>query len=236
MKYRAVKMKSATPKRPYRQRLRAESSALTRQRIIEAARQVLTTRPLHGFNISEVAELARVVRSTIYTVFGSREGLLRAVAQDMSERGGWERMREAFRDPDAWQAIRRNIEEGTKMAASEHSVALGITVLAAVDPDAAVVAAEMDEARLWGLRSLAGRLGEQGYLRPELSQEEAVDILWALTGWNTFDQLYSGRRLDQPAVADRLVTMARLTLCRPETMTVVDDAPGTAGEKTEVTQ
>jgi AcrR family transcriptional regulator len=227
MKYGGVKMESATAKRPYRQRLRAESSALTRQRIIEAARQVLTTRPLHGFNISEVAELARVVRSTIYAVFGSREGLLRAVAQDMSERGGWERMREAFRDPDAWQAVRRNIEEGTKMAASEHSVAMAITVLAAVDPDAAVVAAEMDEARLWGLRNLAGRLGEQGYLRPELSQDEAVDILWAVTGWNTFDQLYSGRRLNQPAVADRLITMARLTLCRPETMTDVDDLPET---------
>lgn len=211
-------MESAATRRPYRQRLRAESSALTRQRIIEAARQVLTTRPLHGFNISEVAELARVVRSTIYAVFESREGLLRAVAQDMSERGGWERMREAFRDPDAWQAIRRNIEEGTKMAASEHSVVLGITVLAAVDPDAAVVAAEMDETRMRGLRDLARRLGEQGYLRPELSQQEALDILWALTSWQTFDQLYSGRRLDQPAVADRLVTMARLTLCRPETM------------------
>ena len=210
-------MKPATSKRPYRQRLRAESSALTRQRIIESARQVLTTQPFHGFNISEVAELARVVRSTIYTVFGSREGLLRAVAQDMTERGGWERMREAFRDPDAWQAIRRNLEEGTRMIASEHPVALAITVLAAVDPDAAVVAAEMDELRLRGVRSLATRLGEQGYLRPELSQQEAVDILWVLTSWNTFNQLYGGRELDQPVVADRLVTMARLTLCHPQT-------------------
>ena len=42
-----------------------------------------------------------------------------------------------------------------------------------------------------------------------------MDILWALTSWNTFDQLYRGRGLEQPAAADRLVTMARLTLCRP---------------------
>src|SRR5215210_3833892 len=128
-------MESEIARRPYRQRLRAESSALTKQRIIEAARQVLTSGPLHGFNISEVADLARVVRSTIYTVFGSREGLLRAVAQDMAERGGWERMREAFRDPDAWRAIRRNIDEGTKMGAAEHSVVLAITVLGAAGPD-----------------------------------------------------------------------------------------------------
>ena len=218
MKYGVVKMESATPKRPYRQRLRAESSAMTRQRIIDAARQILTTQPLRSFNLSEVAELARVVRSTIYTVFGSGEGLLRAVAQDMTERGGWERMREAFRDPDAWAAIRRNIEEGTRMVASEHPVILAISVLAMVDPDAAVVAAEMDEVRLRGLGSLARRLGEQGYLRPELDHEQAVEILWVLTSWNSFDQLYSGRGLDQPAAAQRLVTMARLTLCRPETM------------------
>ena len=211
-------MESTNAKRPYRQRLRAESSAMTRQRIIDAARQVLTAQPLRSFNLSEVAELARVVRSTIYTVFGSREGLLRAVAQDMTERGGWDRMREAFRDPDAWSAVRRNLEEGTRLVASEHPVALAISTLAAVDPDAAVVAAELDELRLRGLDSLARRLGEQGYLRPELDHQQAVEILWVLTSWNTFDQLYSGRGLDQPAAAERLVTMARLTLCRPEPM------------------
>jgi AcrR family transcriptional regulator len=229
-------MGARTPKRPYRQRLRAESSAMTRQRIIDAARQVLTAQPLRGFNLSEVAEAARVVRSTIYTVFGSREGLLRAVAQDMTERGGWDRMREAFRDPDAWAAIRRNLEEGTRMVASEHPVALAISTLAAVDPDAAVVAAEMDELRLRGIRDLVRRLDEQGYLRPELSREQAVEILWVLTSWNSFDQLYSGRGLDQPAAAERLVTMARLTLCRPETMPAGDRGRRGAGDQAGATR
>jgi AcrR family transcriptional regulator len=220
-------MEATTPKRPYRQRLRAESSAMTRQRIIDAARQVLVSQPPRSFNLSEVAELARVVRSTIYTVFGSREGLLRAVAQDMAERGGWDRMREAFRHPDAWTAVRRNLEEGTRMVASEHPVALAISVLATVDPDAAVVAAEMDQLRLQGLHSLARRLGEQGYLRPELDHEQAVDILWVLSSFQTYDQLARGRRLDQAAAAERLVTLARLTLCRPETVPAGDQAGAT---------
>jgi AcrR family transcriptional regulator len=209
---------------------------MTRQRIIDAARQVLTAQPLRGFNLSEVAEAARVVRSTIYTVFGSREGLLRAVAQDMTERGGWDRMREAFRDPDAWAAIRRNLEEGTRMVASEHPVALAISTLAAVDPDAAVVAAEMDELRLRGLRDLVRRLDEQDYLRPELGRERAVEVLWVLTSWNSFDQLYSGRGLDQPAAAERLVTMARLTLCRPETMPAGDRGRRGAGDQAGATR
>jgi AcrR family transcriptional regulator len=224
MKYSPVKMRSTEPKRSYHQRLRAESSAQTRQRILEAAREALGAQPRRGFNISEIAEQARVVRSTIYTVFGSREGLLRAVAQDMAERGGWQRMREAFRHPDALVAITRNIEEGTSMAASEHAVALGISSLATVDPDAAAVAAEMDEARLRGLHSLAGRLDEQGYLRPGIDHEQAVDILFVLTSWNTFDQLHTGRGLDQPAIAQRLTTMFRRTLCRPESLAAADEA------------
>ena len=192
---------------------------MTRQRIIDAARQVLTAQPLRSFNLSEVAELARVVRSTIYTVFGSREGLLRAVAQDMNERGGWERMRKAFRDPDAWVAIRRNIEEGTRMVAIRAPGRPGDQ-----RPGRGRPGCRGGRGRAWtssgcgACESLARRLGEQGYLRPELDHEQAVEILWVLTSWNTFDQLYSGRGLDQPAAAERLVTMARLTLCRPETM------------------
>lgn len=211
-------MRSPTPKRPYQQRLRAESAAQTRQRVIEAGREALSAQPQPGFNLSEIAERAGVVRSTVYSVFGSRAGLLRAVAKDMNERGGWERMREAFRHPDALVALTRNVEEGTTGLASEYAVTLGITSLAAVDADAAAVAAELDEMRLWALNALTTRLAEQGYLRPEIDHDQAVDILFVLTGWNTFDQLHTGRGLGPGTVAERIITMVRLTLCRPESL------------------
>lgn len=211
-------MTSPTAKRPYRQRLRAESAAQTRQRIVEAAREALSAQPRRGFSISEIADQAGVVRSTVYTVFGSRQELLRAVVQDMGERGGAQRMRTAFRDPDALQAVTRNIAEGTAMIATEHAVALGITALAMVDADAAVVAAEMDAVRLRGLDRLAGRLGEQGYLRPEIDHDQAVDVLFVLSSWNTYDQLHTGRGLGPAAVAERLTTMFLLALCRPESL------------------
>lgn len=191
---------------------------MTRQRIIDAARQALTTQPLRNFNLSEVAQLAGVVRTTVYTVFGSREGLLRAVFEDASARGGWERMRAAFRHPDALVAVVRNIEEGTRMAASEHSVITAIATLAAVDPDAAAVIAEADAMRLNGLQSLIRRMGEQGYLRHGLGRDEAVDILYVLTDWRAVERLYGDRGLDHTAVAERLITMATLSLCRPEAL------------------
>lgn len=208
--------------RPYRQRLRAESAAMTRQRIIDAAREALTTQPLRGFNLSEVAELAGVVRTTVYAVFGSREGLLRAVVEDATARGGRDRLREAFRHPDALVAVVRNIEIGTRMAAMEQPVITAVATLAAVDPDAAAVMAETDATRLEGLHSLIRRMGEQGYLRPELDHDEAVDILYVLSDWRAVERLYSDRALDHKAVAERLITMATRSLCRPGALAATD--------------
>jgi AcrR family transcriptional regulator len=222
MEYGVVKMQTSAPptqgKRPYRQRLRAESVAQTRQRIVDAARASLTTPPLRTFNLSEVAERAGVVRSTIYAVFGSRVGLLRAVMDDVAERGGWERMRQAYRQPDALTAILDSIEAGTRMAATEHPVITAITALAAVDPDAAVVAAEERERRTRGLDTMLKRLEDQGYLRTDLDRDEALDILYILSSFRTFDQLYTERGLDHPAAVDRLVRLVTSTLCRPEAL------------------
>ena len=48
----------------------------------------------------------------------------------------------------------------------------------------------------------------EGYLRSRLSVAEAADLLWVLTSFETFDQLYSGRRLSQTVVARRIVALA----------------------------
>ena len=88
----------------------------------------------------------------------------------------------------------------------------------ALADDAAVVAAEMDAQRLRGITDLVRRLGEQGYLRDDVTPDWAVDVLFLLTSWNTYDQLRSGRGLDQPAIAERLITTFTRTLCRPETL------------------
>jgi AcrR family transcriptional regulator len=206
----------APAKRSYQQRLRAESAARTRQQIIEAARQALTREPLRSPAVAEIAELARVARSTVYTIFGSREGLLVAVADDLLARGGFERLQRASSHPDALVALETSLVEACRLAATEHAVGRAILSLAAVDPDAARAADRLDEGRLQGMHNLAGRLGEQGYLRPGLGHDEAVDILWVMTGANTFDQLYTGRGLDHPVVAERLVAMAKRALCRDD--------------------
>ena len=59
---------------------------------------------------------------------------------------------------------------------------------------------------------LARRLAEQGLLRPGVTPEEAADVLWLLTSFESFDLMYSGRGMPVDAIVTTLVTTAERTL------------------------
>ena len=85
-------------KRIYRQTRRAEASAGTRRRIVEAAIQLHTTVGPARTTISALAELAGVERLTVYRHFPNEEELFQACVTH-----GWEQ----FPPPDhrAWTSI-----------------------------------------------------------------------------------------------------------------------------------
>jgi AcrR family transcriptional regulator len=207
----------STPKRTtrsYRQVARAEAAAETRRHIIEVTRAALARAPLVNVGLPEIAAEAGVARSTIYTAFGSREGLMFAVAEDLLQRSGFDRVGAAFRLPDAVAALETSLRESAQVYAREHAVGRAMFRLAPTDKDAARGVARLEYGRREGMASLAGRLAAQGALRDDVTPEEAADVLWVITSFDTFDQLYDGRGLAPEVVAERLVTMARRTLLR----------------------
>jgi AcrR family transcriptional regulator len=200
--------------RKYVQRARAEAAAETRRRIVESARSVLLASPVPTLEIADVAEIARVARSTIYTAFGSRPGLIEAVMEDSLTRAGFGRLVELFGLEDAVEALDRGLAQGCQMYAEEHQVLRRLLLLAELDPDSAAPYARQQRGRSAGMRALARRLHEQGKLRAGTSIEEAAAVLWVMTGFDTFDQLYSGWGLDATSCGSRIVAMARAALLK----------------------
>ena len=93
--------------RRYEQRLRAESAAETRRRILDAAHSLLRRAPAKPISVDEVAKNAAVARSTVYTTFESRAGLFDALAAEIWDRAGYPRLLEAVRVDDARESLRR---------------------------------------------------------------------------------------------------------------------------------
>lgn len=207
-------MRKSIPKRSYEQKARAESAAETRLRVIEATRNLLTRAPLENVSLPAIAAEADVARSTVYAIFGSREGLMIALAEDLLERGGFARIGQALRGPDVVRAFEMSMDVAMELYSQEHAVSQALLSLSAVDRDASSAAARLNFGRREGMRKLAQRMHDQGVLRDDVAVDEAADVLWIITSFETFEQLYRGRNLTPVEVGQRLMAITRRTLYR----------------------
>src|SRR3954471_18498938 len=84
-----------TERRPYRMTARAEATAATRRRIIDAALPQFLDRFYDEVTLAGIAKAAGVSPQTIVNHFGTKEGLLDAAVTHLEP----ERFREACEDP-----------------------------------------------------------------------------------------------------------------------------------------
>jgi AcrR family transcriptional regulator len=204
-----------TAKRQYVQRRRAVAAEETKRRVLDAAQELLAREPLAGVSVDRIARQAGVARSTIYLVFGSRTGLFQGLARDYLEQHGFDRLVAAVGAADAREALVTSLRQGVRLYAEGRDVGRALFSLSLTDPDAAEAIVVLDHGRSEGMRSLAQRLRDQGYLRDDVGVTEAADVLWVLTGFEAFDQLYTGRGLPAATVSRRLIGMAERALLRP---------------------
>jgi AcrR family transcriptional regulator len=201
--------------RRYEQRLRAEAADETRRRILDAVAQRLRDAPTEPLGLDQVAQLARVARSTIYLIFGSRAGLLDAFTEDLADRTGLARLTEAVANPDARRHLREGIAAGFTMYAEDLVVYRVLFSMNHLDPASLGGAVErMEERRAGGMAYLARRLAEDAVLRDDVTIEQAIDLLWVLCSFETFDALYSDRGKSLEEAIELIAWTAEQSLCR----------------------
>jgi AcrR family transcriptional regulator len=200
--------------RRYEQKNRAATAEETRRRILDAMRDRLRAAPGEPLSVDKVAQDAGVARSTVYLVFSSRAGLFQALGHDLLERAGFHRIVSAVALPDPLEALRESLRAAVEVYADERDVARALASMAQVNPEAVGGAFDVvDHGRKEGLLHLANRLKKAGQLRPGVSVAEAADLLWVISSFDTFDQLYTGRELPRATVAKRLIALAERSLC-----------------------
>ena len=172
--------------RPYRLGKREEAVGQSRRRILDAAKELLRAPTAYpGFTVDAVARRADVARATVYYQFGSKTGLLEAVCDDLAEAGGMPDLARMFTGPAPDAAIRGFITAFARFWAADRVVMRRLRALTALDPDVGAVIATRDQRRRKGLSVLVGRLPAG----TGLAAEEAVQILYTLTSFETFDTL-----------------------------------------------
>lgn len=157
----------------------------TRQSILNAARELLRAGGREP-TVGEIAGRARVSRLSVYHHFGSRAGVLAAVA------GGAARLGQAG-------SVRDLISQAVTHWAGDPSL---FRRLPASDDGGP-------------LHHVATSLAAEDRLRPGCSLREAEDVLGVLTSFAVFDRLHQDGRRSTQAVTEILVRMAGSILGSP---------------------
>ena len=175
-------------KRQTRPTLRQRQAQATRSMIAAAAQELFLKRGYTGTTIEAVADQAGVAVSTVYAVFGSKRGILRAIRQAWHGRSHIQEV--VYGDPGTSSAEQRieQLASATRRQWETGSEVIAIYNGAAdADPDAAAELAEALEGRRKGLRTFA--LSLENHLRPGLSVDQATAILLVMCLPEVYDEL-----------------------------------------------
>jgi AcrR family transcriptional regulator len=161
--------------RRYRLGQREPLIADTRQRILSATREVLTTQD--RLTVDAVASAADVSRMTVYNQFGSKSGLLDALFDALAERGGMRDLAGVFHIFDPGLAVDALVGTFCGFWASDRLVLRRLRAMAVLDAELGELLRRRDEWRRGALRRLLG-LGVS---------EESLAVLFVLTSFEAFD-------------------------------------------------
>ena len=177
-------VKGKDRRKPYRSDLRDAAADVTRARIVKAARRLLTGgKDLPAFSLDAVAREAGVTRLTVYNQFESKRGLVEAVFDDIAERGGLFELRSVLADTDAMSSLRGIVAVFCRFWASHDRALAKLAGMTKLDRDIAVSLKQRTERRRGVLTVSVKRL-------PGVREaDDLVDILFALTSFETFEAL-----------------------------------------------
>jgi AcrR family transcriptional regulator len=207
-------------KRPYDNAARQARSDATRSRILEVARESITTRGYRATTIAEIARTADVHVDTIYELVGRKPDLLRELIERAisgtdrtlapSQRGY---VQEMGKEPDPARKLAiyaraiRDIHD--RMA----PLLLALGDAATTDDEAHQVWREISDRRARNMRHLVRDLGPDGTLRAGLSVAQAADVIWATASAELY-VLFTQQRRWTPRAYERWLadTWSRLLL------------------------
>jgi len=192
--------------REYRLGRRQAEVDRTRSRILAAARFLVSERGPES-SLGKVAARAGVSRITVYNQFGSKAGLLRALAAEAGRPPAGAAPGEAAADP--LEDLKLRIERACAGWAADPRLHRQLEGRALGAAGVALGAAGMPSRESSGDdHALAERLAAHDRLRPGCSIKEAEDVISILTSFPAFDRLHKEGRRSTPAVAEILLRMA----------------------------
>lgn len=181
-------MQAKNTKRTYDASRRRASAERRRERILQTARKLFGHYGYGATSIERIADGAGVAVPTVYSMYGSKRALLFALldeADALADVAGLSRDLKAAAG-DARKQLRRLVSFTCRFYAQAGDLINIARGAGSTNEDLLALWREGEKRRLRGQRPLADEWERAGALRESLSADEALDILWAMTGADNY--------------------------------------------------
>lgn len=174
---------SSRKKRVYHSEIRQAQAGQTRSRILGAAKSLFQSKGFEGVTIEQIAQAADVSAPTIYSLFQSKRGVLRALMDDALPVDQFESLVEAAKQEKSAKAhlaisakIARQIYDAER---AQMDIFRGASILS---PEFKELEKERELRRYTRQEESVNMIVKEGALLKGLTLSKARDILWAFTG------------------------------------------------------
>src|ERR1700694_4246742 len=188
-------IKTVKPRRAYNGVLRKEQAQMTRGRILDAPRRLLTRGTYSSVTMEDIAREASVAYQTVYGIFGTKLRLAQGLIDI-----GFPHVSDALKlfdelrpsdEPERWFRTAARVNR----LIYELCADLFRFMRESGDPGLLARYSDRQEQRLKGMIEFGvqERLEGSGRLRVGISPSEAVAVIWALSGPDQYTQLVFDR-------------------------------------------
>lgn len=212
---------STSKKRPYNSSSRSVQAAQTRSRILIAARNLFESEGFEYVTIEKIAHISAVSIPTVYALFQSKRGILRALMDDVFPKDQFDALVEKSNKAASPEErllysakIARHIYDAER---TQMELFRGAAVLA---PEFKELEKEREMRRHVRQEITIKAMAKEKSLSKKLSVHEARDILWALTGRDMYRMLVIEQGWTSDAYEKWLAQLLTATLMQLQKITL----------------
>jgi AcrR family transcriptional regulator len=181
---------SKANRRAYASPARAEAADETRARILASAKELFGEHGIDAVTIAEIAERAGVAGSTVYAVFKSKEGILRALMEQSLFGGRFQSAQQILAGvSDPVEAIAKTSHVARAIYESESSDLGLLRNVSGFSPALRRIEEEFERTRFAMQEDRLRRLFDAGKAKRRITFDEARRILWMYTSREVYRML-----------------------------------------------
>lgn len=174
---------SEIKKRSYKSTTRNAQAAQTKKRILESAKSLFETEGFECVTIEKIAQGAGVSIPSVYSLFQSKLGVLRALMDEALPSDQFKVLvGQSIQEKSPEKRLGITAKIARQMYDAERAQTGALSSAAVLSPELRELEQEREKRRYYRLEVTIKAMLKEGSIVKGLSKSKAQDILWALTG------------------------------------------------------